>query len=640
MFGLPQHLGHLTASGTIANLEALWVARELHPDRAIVSGANAHYTHARVSAVLGARHETVPRGRARPDRPRRARGAAARAAASARSWRRRARPALGAVDDVAAIADLCAEHGARLHVDAAYGGFFALLADGGEPGVAAAPFAAIARADSVVVDPHKHGLQPYGCGCVLFADPGVGRLYAHDSPYTYFTSDELHLGEISLECSRAGRGRRRAVDDAARAPARPARASAATSPPRARRPRRRCRGARRDDPRTALVLEPEIDIVCALPAGASAAAIDRRRRARVRHARRRRAGTSRSCASRTDWLRRTPPGASRRTPPDATVLRCCLLKQRARRRRGRARGRARRPPRRREGPRMKRPFRQVDVFSRTPYAGNPVAVVLDAQDLSTEEMQRFAHWTNLSETTFVLPPRDPAADYRVRIFTPVAELPFAGHPTLGTCHAWAELTGSDADRFTQECDAGLITVRRTDAGLAFAAPPLRREGPVEDALAARVAATLGLERGAIADLAWADNGPGWIAVLLDSADAVLALEPAFDDLDVGVAGPHPAGGEVAWEVRAFFPKDGAMVEDPVTGSLNASLAMWLLGSGRATAPVRRAPGDRARPRRPRARDAGRGRDDLGRRRHASRASPARSSSSPRPRARARRRGSA
>ena len=233
---------------------------------------------------------------------------------------------------------------------------------------------------------------------------------------------------------------------------------------------------------------------------------------------------------------------------------------------------------------MKRPFRQVDVFSRTPYAGNPVAVVLDAQDLSTEEMQRFAHWTNLSETTFVLPPRDPSADYRVRIFTPVVELPFAGHPTLGTCHAWAELTGSDADRFTQECDAGLITVRRTDAGLAFAAPPLRREGPVEDALAVRVAATLGLERTAIADLAWADNGPGWIAVLLDSADAVLAIEPAFDDLDVGVAGPHPAGGEVAWEVRAFFPKDGAMVEDPVTGSLNASLAMWLLGSGRATAP--------------------------------------------------------
>ena len=233
---------------------------------------------------------------------------------------------------------------------------------------------------------------------------------------------------------------------------------------------------------------------------------------------------------------------------------------------------------------MKRPFRQVDVFTHTPYAGNPVAVVLDAQDLSTEAMQRFAHWTNLSETTFVLPPRDPAADYRVRIFTPVAELPFAGHPTLGTCHAWSAFTGNDADRYTQECGAGLIPVRRTADGLAFAAPPLVREGPVDDALADRVAAVLRLERGAIADLTWADNGPGWIAVLLDSADAVLEIEPAFDDLDVGVAAPHPPGGEVAWEVRAFFPKDGTMVEDPVTGSLNASLAMWLLGSGRATPP--------------------------------------------------------
>src|SRR3954471_16091324 len=203
MFGLGRHLGHLTASGTIANLEALWVARELHPDRAIVSGANAHYTHARVSAVLGARHETVPEdahGRLDPD----ALAARLRAGGVGTVVATPGTTGLGAVDDVAAIADLCAEHGARLHVDAAYGGFFRLLADGDEPGVAAAPFRAIARADSVVVDPHKHGLQPYGCGCVLFADPGVGRLYAHDSPYTYFTSDELHLGEISLECSRAG----------------------------------------------------------------------------------------------------------------------------------------------------------------------------------------------------------------------------------------------------------------------------------------------------------------------------------------------------------------------------------------------------------------------------------------------------
>ena len=233
---------------------------------------------------------------------------------------------------------------------------------------------------------------------------------------------------------------------------------------------------------------------------------------------------------------------------------------------------------------MRRPFRQIDVFTATPYRGNPVAVVLEGAGVSTEEMQRFAHWTNLSETTFVLPPEDDRADYRVRIFTPVAELPFAGHPTLGTCHAWREHTGRDQDTVVQECGAGLVTVRETQNGLAFGAPPRLRSGPVDDALAERVAAMLGLERAAIADLAHADNGPGWIAVLLDSADAVLALTPRFDELDVGVAGPHPAGGEPALEVRAFFPKDGAVVEDPVTGSLNASLAQWLLETGRATAP--------------------------------------------------------
>src|SRR3954471_22047212 len=203
MFGLDRHLGHLTASGTIANLEALWVARELHPDRAIVSGENAHYTHAHVSAVLGARQETLPEdacGRIDLDalEGRLRRGGVGTVVATTGTT------ALGALDDVEAIAGLCTAHGARLHVDAAYGGFFALLADGGQPGVAAGPFRAIAGADSVVVDPHKHGLQPYGCGCVLFADPSVGRLYAHDSPYTYFTSGDLHLGEISLECSRAG----------------------------------------------------------------------------------------------------------------------------------------------------------------------------------------------------------------------------------------------------------------------------------------------------------------------------------------------------------------------------------------------------------------------------------------------------
>jgi PhzF family phenazine biosynthesis protein len=235
---------------------------------------------------------------------------------------------------------------------------------------------------------------------------------------------------------------------------------------------------------------------------------------------------------------------------------------------------------------MSRPFAQVDVFTAEPYLGNPVAVVLDAEGLETEELQRFAHWTNLSETTFVLPPTADGADYRVRIFTPTQELPFAGHPTLGTCHAWLEHGGAPAreDAFVQECGAGLIEIRRTDAGLAFAEPPLIREGPVEEATVAHVAALLGIERAAIVDAQWADNGPGWVAVLLESAEAVLALTPGAVDLDIGVIGPHPPGAPEAFEVRAFFPLGASTVEDPVTGSLNASLAGWLLRSGRAEAP--------------------------------------------------------
>jgi len=234
---------------------------------------------------------------------------------------------------------------------------------------------------------------------------------------------------------------------------------------------------------------------------------------------------------------------------------------------------------------MRRPLAQVDVFTEVPYLGNPVAVVLDGAGLETEEMQRFAHWTNLSETTFVLPPEDPAADYRVRIFTPVAELPFAGHPTLGTCHAW--LVGREAtpDTVVQECAAGLVPVRRGPDGLAFAAPPLLRSGPLDAALLDQVAAVLRIGRDKIVDAQWADNGPGWIAVLLESAEAVLALTPGFvGELDIGVAGPSLPGATEAFEVRAFFPKDGTTVEDPVTGSLNASLAQWLLSTNRATAP--------------------------------------------------------
>jgi len=237
---------------------------------------------------------------------------------------------------------------------------------------------------------------------------------------------------------------------------------------------------------------------------------------------------------------------------------------------------------------VQRPFAQVDVFTTEPYRGNPVAVVLDASGLTDAEMQRIAHWTNLSETTFVLAPTEAEADYRVRIFTPVAELPFAGHPTLGTCHAWLAMGGrprGGGDAIVQECAAGLVRIRRAEGRLAFAAPPLVRSGPVDEADLDRVARLLRVARGDIADAQWADNGPGWVAVMLRDADAVLALEPGFvEDMDIGVVGRYPDGDDAQWELRAFFPKDGATVEDPVTGSLNASVAQWLLGSGQATAP--------------------------------------------------------
>jgi PhzF family phenazine biosynthesis protein len=233
-----------------------------------------------------------------------------------------------------------------------------------------------------------------------------------------------------------------------------------------------------------------------------------------------------------------------------------------------------------------RPFAQVDVFATSPYSGNPVAVVLDAAGLSTEEMERFARWTNLSETTFVLPPSDERADYRVRIFTPTVELPFAGHPTLGTCHAWAAAQGlEERNEFVQECAAGLVRIRRGAAGLSFAAPPLLREGPVDEATVQRIATLLELDRDEILDAQWADNGPGWVAVLLEDASAVLAVRrPGSANLDLGIVGAYPPGSPAAFEVRAFFPKDGVLVEDPVTGSLNAAIAPWLLRTGRTTAP--------------------------------------------------------
>lgn len=233
-----------------------------------------------------------------------------------------------------------------------------------------------------------------------------------------------------------------------------------------------------------------------------------------------------------------------------------------------------------------RQFRQVDVFTAEPYLGNPLAVVLGADGLTEAQMQQFAHWTNLSETTFVLAPADESADYRVRIFMPTGELPFAGHPTLGTCHAWLEAGGRPRTPglVVQECGAGLVQVRQDADGLAFAAPPLVRTGPVDEELAVHIAGILRVGRDEIADLQWADNGPGWVVALLASAEAVLAVRPGPTDLDLGVAGPYPPGSPAAFEVRAFFPKDGSTVEDPVTGSLNASLAQWLIRTGRVAAP--------------------------------------------------------
>ncbi|WP_225755720.1 PhzF family phenazine biosynthesis protein [Actinotalea sp. Marseille-Q4924] len=231
-----------------------------------------------------------------------------------------------------------------------------------------------------------------------------------------------------------------------------------------------------------------------------------------------------------------------------------------------------------------RRFAQVDVFTAAPLLGNPVAVVLDAQGLTTEQMQRFTDWTNLSEATFLVPPTHPDADYAVRIFTAGRELPFAGHPTLGTCHAWLAAGGTPrGDVVVQECGAGLVPVRRGDDGvLAFAAPGRRRTGPLDEDDVRAIAEGLGLARGDVVDHAWCDNGPPWQTVLLRSADDVLAVRPRADVLGerfVGVVGPH-AGGDVALEVRGFFPRPGGFAEDPVTGSLNAAVGQWLIEAGR------------------------------------------------------------
>ena len=255
-----------------------------------------------------------------------------------------------------------------------------------------------------------------------------------------------------------------------------------------------------------------------------------------------------------------------------------------------------------------RPFQQVDVFTATAYRGNPLAVVLDGSGLGTEAMQQFTDWTNLSEATFVLPPtpegRAAGADYRVRIFCPGRELFFAGHPTLGTCHAWLQTGGQPqvAGRVVQECGVGLVTLRRDGERLAFAAPPLIQSGPLPEADVQLIARGLGVARSDVVAHAWCDNGPRWRGVLLRSAAQVLALQPdgaVLAGLDVGVVGPRGKVGVVgatdaatdsatgdeaiAFEVRAFLPGHSGLMEDPVTGSLNAALAQWLIGAGLAPA---------------------------------------------------------
>lgn len=232
-----------------------------------------------------------------------------------------------------------------------------------------------------------------------------------------------------------------------------------------------------------------------------------------------------------------------------------------------------------------RDFAQVDVFSTTPYRGNPVAVVLDGAEVSDADMQQLARWTNLSETTFVLPPTHADADYRLRIFTPGGELPFAGHPTLGSAHAWLEAGGQprSPERIVQECDAGLVAIRISSDGLAFAAPPMRRTGAINAADLATFIAGLGVSREQVIAHQWVDNGPGWAVVQLATAAEVLALEPDLSlmpDAMIGAVGAYPPGSPHAFELRTFAPGMG-VAEDPVCGSMNASVGQWLTSSGAA-----------------------------------------------------------
>jgi PhzF family phenazine biosynthesis protein len=239
----------------------------------------------------------------------------------------------------------------------------------------------------------------------------------------------------------------------------------------------------------------------------------------------------------------------------------------------------------------KRAFRQIDVFGQDTATGNPVAVVLDAEGLDDEQMRRFSAWTNLSECTFVLSPTVPGADYRTRIFSLNTEIPFAGHPTLGTARAWLDNGGTPATPgvVIQQCGAGLIPVRIDGNYLAFAAPPRLRTGPVEPTLLSKLIDILGIHATAVIDAEWLDNGPGWVGLHLTDADTVLGLRPDASAhpgrWDIGVIGLHKPGSPAALEVRAFFTEGGEPLrEDPVTGSLNAAAAEWLINTGRIETP--------------------------------------------------------
>ncbi len=237
---------------------------------------------------------------------------------------------------------------------------------------------------------------------------------------------------------------------------------------------------------------------------------------------------------------------------------------------------------------MTRRFHQVDVFTAVPLRGNPLAVVHAAQGLEDATMAAFARWTNLSETTFLLPPTDAAADYRVRIFTPGGELPFAGHPTLGSCWAWLAAGGvpKRAATVVQECGVGLVRVRQRGGRLSFAAPPLRRTGPLDAELLQRIVKAIGVEPADVLHHQWVDNGPGWCALMLRSAAAVLAVRVdggLLGDVKLGLVGAHPVGSECDFELRALYPVPAGLIEDPVTGSLNASVAQWLISAGLAPA---------------------------------------------------------